>query len=377
MVFAREACGMGEDGARERIQKGISWEEFCDTLKAAGQTILHPDAPGDDLTRAEGFRYLSRLARASLEAFMEYSDPLAPVLFRPVHETIKMGADNPDNYYQWAAISGEHEYRISGSRGSIHYLGLGTYAGFYGSGGRSGQTGYLEGRDLQAGPDGQLEINLSCRKQPGNWLPMEPDTSSLIVRQTFLDRETETIADLKIVRTDGDGMPTPVTPERIDTALGSAGRLVVAAAAMFGNWAHDFSKHVNKLPPFDPDVSLAAHGDPNIHYYHSYWKLASDEALVIEVTPPECDHWNFQINNHWMESLDYRYHRISVNKHTARVRPDGSVRMVVAHEDPGTDNWIDTAGHPHGTMCLRWIRAKHHPQPETRVVKMADLKGGP
>ena len=91
------------------------------------------------------------------------------------------------------------------------------------------------------------------------------------------------------------------------------------------------------------------------------------------MTPPECFTWNFQLDNHWMESLDYRYHRITINKHTAQVRDDGSVQIVVAHEDPGVPNWIETAGHRHGTMCFRWIRAADHPQPQTRVVKLAEL----
>ncbi len=53
----------------------------------------------------------------------------------------------------------------------------------------------------------------------------------------------------------------------------------------------------------------------------------------------------------------------------------GSVRIVVAHEDPGLPNWIETAGHHQGTMCFRWIRADEHPQPQTRVVKLAELRG--
>ena len=103
-------------------------------------------------------------------------------------------------------------------------------------------------------------------------------------------------------------------------------------------------------------------------------ELAPDEALVIDFTPPECEYWNFQLNNHWMESLDYRYHRIDVNHHGAVPAEDGSVRLVVAHEDPGTANWLDTAGHARGTMCLRWIRADHHPDPRTQLVKRADLE---
>ena len=358
-----------------RLLSGATWNEFCETLKTAGNVVLSRTAPADELTRAEGFRYLSRLVRAGLEAFVEHADPLAPVLFRPVHETVKMGADNPDNYYQWARIGGDQRYVIRGRRGTINYLGLGTYAGTYGAGGRSAQTGYIEGRDLQLEPDGAFEVLLSQqRPESGNWLPMEPDTSSLIVRQTFLDREHETIAELSIERVGGDPGPTPVTPERMDQALTSAGRLVVGASMMFASWAADFRKRVNELPRFDDNTSLAAHGDPNIAYYHSYWELGLDEALVVEVTPPPCEYWNFQLNNHWMESLDYAHHRIAINKHEARLEPDGSVRIVVAHSDPGLPNWLETAGHERGTMCFRWVRAEVHPQPQTRVVKLVELK---
>ena len=114
-------------------------------------------------------------------------------------------------------------------------------------------------------------------------------------------------------------------------------------------------------------------GDPNIAYYHSYWELAADEALVIEVTPPECEYWNFQLNNYWMESLDYRHYEVCINKAGARLNDDGSVRLVVAARDPGVFNWLDTAGHAFGTMCFRWVRAPEHPQPRTRVVKLSEL----
>jgi len=364
---------LSTDEARLRLMSGEAWDEFCDTIKAAGKTILDERAPGDPLNRAEGFRYLSRITRAALKAFVEYADPLAPVLFRPVHETAKMGADNPDFFYQWASISGRHEYRITGRRGTVHYLGLGTYAGQYGGGGRSGKTGYLEGRDLEIASDGGFEIAVSRERHQGNWLPLAPDSSSVIVRQMLLDRQNETVADLRIERVDGDGKPGPLTPESLEAGLGMAGRLVMGAAAMFSGWAGDFKKKVNQLPEFGQDIALAAHGDPNICYYHGYWELQADEALLVEATPPECDYWNFQLNNHWMESLDYRYYPISVNKRTAKYRPDGSVRIIVTLENPGVDNWLDTTGHLCGTMCFRWVRAKAHPQPTTRVVKLSNL----
>ena len=367
---------MPDHDADARVLSGAVWRDFCRALERAGDTILRPGSPMDPFDRAEGFRYLSRLVRVALESHLEFADPLFPVLRRPAHETVKIGADNPDNHYQSAAIDGAHEYRLWGTRGTVHYLGFGTYAGGYGSSGRRGQTGYVDARDLEIGPDGRFELVISCRRPADgrNWLPMEPDTSLLIVRQTFQDRARERVAELAIERIGARGAPAPLTPELLDRGLQAAAAYVQGTAALFADWAEGFAKRPNELPRFDPAVAAAAHGDPNIVYYHGYWQLEPDEALVVEVTPPRCAYWNFQLNNHWMESLDYRYHRIAVNHCDAVAEPDGAVRIVVAAEDPGLPNWLDTAGHRRGTMCLRWVGAEHHPDPTTRVVPLGALR---
>ena len=357
----------------ERILSGRSWEDFCDRLRDAGEVVLRDATPMDAFDRAEGYRYLSRLTRVALESYIEAADPRAPVLRRPSHESVKIGADNPDNHYQSAAISGAYEYRLSGTRGTVHYLGFGTYAGNYGSDARMGQSGYLEAADIEIGPDGRFEVHLSCEPRPGNWLRMEPDTSSLIVRQTYEDRAAETIADLAIERVDAPNSPDPVTAEFVDEGLQAAANYVFGTASLFTDWAESFASRPNELPLFDSERARAAHGDPNIVYYHGYWELGEDEALLVEVTPPRCEYWNFQLNNYWMESLDYRYHQIALNHHGAALEPDGSVRLVVSHRDPHHPNWIETAGHRRGTMCLRWIRAESQPQPATRVVPFDSL----
>ena len=366
-----------EDAAAERVASGRSWEEFCDTLKAAGAALSFPGAPRDAFSQAEGYRYLSRLTRAGLMAFVEHADPKAPVLHRVADEITKLGADNPDNHYLTAAVSGEYEYSISGRCNTVAYLSFGTQAGHYGQGGGLPPTGYIEAKEIEMDDDGRFELLLSSDPREKNWLPMSPDTGMLIVRQTFLDRSTEVPADLHIERINcsaEEKRPSPVTPGALDAGLRSASTLVAGASLLFAKWARDFQRHSNALPRFDQGVSNAAGGDPNITYYHSHWSLADDEALLIEVTPLECEYWNFQLNNYWMESLDYRYHDVHTNKHLAQYEADGSVRLVVAHEEPGLPNWIDTAGHASGTMCFRWVRSDAHPEPRTRVVKLRELK---
>lgn len=369
-LFTLRMKGMTlDDESEKRIVTGTAWEEFCENLKPAGAALLYGDSPKDGFNQAEGYRYLTRLVRASLEAFVEYSDPAYPVLRRMVHETVKMGADNPDNYYQNAKISGEYEYRIKGHRGTVHYLGFGTQRGDYGKTGNMEPSGYLEGSELQLNADNTFEIIVSKDRHEGNWLPMAEDSSILMVRQTFLDRDNEKLAELTIERTGGDAQPAPITPKLIDDGLVSAGAFVAGASMFFSRWSHGFKKNKNKLPRFDQSLSNAAGGDDNIAYYHSYWELEPNEALVIETTPPECEHWNFQLNNYWMESLDYRYFNVHINKHSAVYNDDGSVTIVVAHNNPNSPNWIDTVGHRQGTMCFRWVKASAHPEPSTRVVE--------
>ena len=376
-AFVRRVRGKTlDDVADQRVTSGQSWNEFCDSLKAAGAALNFPGAPRDPFSQAEGYRYLSRLARAGLNAFVEHADPKAPVLHRVVDETTKLGADNPDNHYLTAALGGSYEYKITGKRNDIAYLSFGTQSGNYGQGRGLPPTGYIESDEIEMDPDGNFELVLSSTPQGANWLPMTPETGILVVRQTYGDRSTETPADLTIERINcppDERRPSHLTARALDEGLKKAGALVMGAPLLFAKWVRDFAKHSNELPMFDPDVSLAAGGDPNITYYHSHWALAPDEALVIEVMPPECEHWNFQLNNYWMESLDYRHFTIHTNMALAHYESDGSVRLIVAHDDPGLANWLTTAGHSSGTMCFRWVRAAQHPQPGCRVVKLASL----
>lgn len=375
----RKLRGLSHREVKEnRITTGKAWSDFCDELKAAGQVILSSGTPEDPLQRAEGFRYLSRLTRAGLEAFVEYNDPLFPEFRRMVHETVKMGADNPDNYYLNAQISGAYTYKITGKRNTIDYISFHTQNGNYGSTGGMAPCGRLEDSELKLEKDGTFEIFLGPEPRGKNWLKTEPDTSLVMVRQTFADRHSEIPAEMEMTNLSAPDKPAPFSAERMDEGLKTASLFAGGASLLFTRWAKGFQKHTNSLPLFDPGISNAAGGDDSIIYYHSYWKLEEEQMLVIDVNPPACDAWNFQLNNFWMESLDYRHFRIGINKHTAVPEPDGQIRVVVSHRDPGHPNWIETAHHREGTMCWRWYRLHEGAvpvQPRCRVLSHKEMTG--
>ena len=362
----------------EKIQNAETWAEFCDLLKKAGDVILREDLETSLFDRAEGHRYLGRLLRAGLLSFAENPGPLHPY-FRTLPDGVKMGLDNPDNYYLGAPIDPAYDYRIRGQRGTIHYMSFAAQdMNFEAREEISGGAGHLNDAELEYAADGSFEIIASKREQPGNWIRMTDHTKQILLRQTFLHRNREVPVTVEIECLQAEGPPPPLEPERVEGMLKGGALYAIGAAQWFADWVLDFLNHapINDFHLPDMEKHRAMGGDPNIRMWLGVWKLAPDEALVIEATPPRCDYWNFQLGNIWAESLDYRDRKIHVNNGGAVYREDGSFRLVVAHEDPGCDNWIDTAGHHHGTMALRWVRTDAHPQPAARVVKIDAVRRG-
>ncbi|MGZ3145122.1 DUF1214 domain-containing protein [Lentzea chajnantorensis] len=348
-----------------------AWSRFCRALEEAGRVVLSEQAPDTPLDRAEGYRYLARLTREMLYSCLDNADPDFPRF----HELdlVKIGADNPDNVYLSANIRGDRTYRITGTRGSIAYFSIGSKANRYAKDGTMASTGELSGADLVTAPDGTVEIIASAQEQGPNWLPLAPDSTGLVVRQTYLDRTTEVPGQWHVEQVGGPAEPAPLTPEFLAKALHRAALSVHGTAATFAHWTRTFMARPNELPDFGQEVFQRAGGDPEIVYLHGYWTLRPGEAWVVETDVPDCPYWNFQLGNWWMESLDHR-RKITVNKHTAVLDRTGRLTIVVAERDPGVGNWIDTCGHTSGTALLRWLGATEHPIPKCRVVALEELR---
>jgi hypothetical protein len=309
-----------------------------------------------------------------LESFVEGSGTRFPRV-RTIPDQVKIGSDNPDALYQTVNLDGRHDYRLWGTRGTVHYLGLGAYTGNFGGNQEDlGLIGYLDDHDLEVAEDGTLEVILSTEAHDGNWLEIGPSGGLLNIRQFFLERDAEEPGRYQVERIGTTDEPPPLTPTTLYNSLIGAGLFVEGCARMFSDWAAGWAAaHPNQLIIPPDDTGQAAWADPNQVIHHGYWTLEADEALVIDVELPECFYWNFQLDNIWMESLDYRYHQVTVNAHSATYESDSTLKIVVAASDPGIGNWIDTVDHRHGAMSLRLNQAEGEAVIDTRVVKLAAL----
>ena len=344
------------------------WDAFCERVREVGHQVL-AEAPDDPFDRAEGLRYVTRLARHFLRASLEDADPAA---VRLTTETPKIGLDNPDYVYFGARLSPAFEYRLRGRLGDASLIGFGTFSGGLGTPQGLVRDGYLTSDALSPDADGRFEIALSREEREGAWLPLGPETNALQVRQTLLDRRHQTPATMELVRVDGGAPPAPLEPERFARGLARAGGMLAGTVAQFLGWTRSFQAHTHEVREIDPALLRFAQGDPNTRYLYAYWELADDEAFVVSFRPPACDYWNLQVGNHWLESFDFLHYRTHVNHRTASIGDDGRVQVAVASRPCGFANRLETAGHRRGALALRFVGADETPPIEARVVRIGE-----
>ena len=77
-----------------------------------------------------------------------------------------------------------------------------------------------------------------------------------------------------------------------------------------------------------------------------------------------------------MQTFDYVNRQVSLNRRQTRLESDDSWRMVIAHEDPGVPNWLDTEGRAIGIVFYRYMLATGPVvTPQAEVVPLDQLRG--
>ncbi len=361
-----EAARAG-DATADDLLSGRAWSHLLDSLRKASAVVLSDGVPRNEADVAAGFRHLLVLLGTGLDqALRAETDPVLAVRPSGVDGVYKWGMDCPDCIYTGAPLRGGETYRLWGNRGSARYVGLQSMAGM-----ASSANVLLD--ELNLGPQGEVELILSEDFQEGNWLPTAANATQLVVRHFFYDWEREVASSLSIERISKrtKGTPRPAVDQRavIARQLIALGDFVVGNLDFFLQFSRPEAPNTF-LPPLDGTaMGAAAENRPVI----GSWELGPDEALVVEVSPPQGLYWSFSLGNPWWETIDYGRHQSSLNGHQAEVDDDGIMRTVIAHEDPGVANWLDTAGHSAGPVILRCVRTDTAPVPTTRVVPFSDV----
>jgi hypothetical protein len=335
-------------------QLAEAWREFCERLEGLGGIMLREATPRNEIDQAEGYRFLCRLLRSGLEQGFEFAKEPG-VAFREKDRYLHVGFTSPDQDPLTCNIDPGKDYRITGIRGTNAGLGILAMAPA-----TMQHVGWLN--------HGDLEIIASQRKHPGNWLQLSEHSSLLVIRCNFNDRANETRAQFAI-----EEIPTastlrqPITADAVIRGLRAA---LLGTSVMSGRmveWAEELVTRPNQIGVLESYTKSS--GSPDHNFRFGYFDVPPGHALEVCFTPPECDNWQFQIGNWWVENLDnYADGQGWINKARARVDDDGGVTIVASPEEQTARNWVDTFGRRTGIMGLRIIRGAVSPPVSVRLI---------
>ena len=111
------------------------------------------------------------------------------------------------------------------------------------------------------------------------------------------------------------------------------------------------------------------------HYYQGLFRLEPGQVLLLETELPQtARYWNVQLSDMLWNSVDWMNRQSSLNGAQAHIDADGKFRAVIALDDPGVPNWLDTGGNSEGAIMLRWTEASSGPAPSLRLIDLTDLR---
>jgi hypothetical protein len=372
------ACGDGTDDHA----LAAAWDGFCDRLKAAGRDAFKDRNPAEPLARADAFRFLTQNLGQAFDLALETRDTRYPALHAFCGPNRKLGGDCADFTYHQAWIDGASTYRISGNRGTARFFNL-TVQGPRPERMANGKPPLHEpfgdvpeanllGHQLDCAWDGSFELIVGGPQRPGNWLPTTPGSRKLFLRQGF-DRWGEEPAALRIERI-GMEAPRPLpTPSTMIEAMGWAGDFLTGMMADWPDWSFaNGGVDEARVNAFPPPLDTGDDRKRGRAACAMHWAIGGDEALIVEFDAHD-GLWMLTNGGVFMNSMDYLYRPVSFTPARTRVDGDGRIRIVMAHEDTGHANWMDTQGFVRGNLTYRHMLDGAPVPLVTRLVKRSEL----
>jgi hypothetical protein len=179
---------------------------------------------------------------------------------------------------------------------------------------------------------------------------------------------------VRIERIGGEGLSPPaLTPAEMARRIDEARDWIVKSFHYWNRYVDNAYRKVGANVLIAPGAAQG--GAKDIAYGFGFFRLADDEAYVIEGAPPDAWFWNIMLYNlGWMESLDFGNRVTSLNGHQMQIDDDGRYRVVIAHRDPGVPNWLDTTGLHEGMIATRYIRTADVPAQTGQLVKFDQIR---
>jgi hypothetical protein len=349
---------------------------YLGDLDAAANEIANTWRPGDRKYRADIYRQIMMSLSFSYFAYFhaDAEHPDWSPLWNPVY-TLQ---PNPDDIYLYSPIRGDLTYRVSGNRGTCKILSFTTVHGLPGMVDTSDEIGHrldIDDRDIEIGPTGDFELLFSAERPAGyvgNWTPIDPAANLMMIRARSYDWGAEADPRLSIECLSPVGIKAPLTPEEVIERIRLMAKFPVRSSHLFYNLQNALKARVGVNVV---ELQRTKRGLSKQVYWPAAYQFSPGEALIIETElPGKAFYWNIQINDPYFNAVEYVYRFSSLNGATAKVGPDGKLRAVIALEDPGVPNWLDTAGFTEGTLYGRWYDCDSSPQPTIKRIPLKDLR---
>lgn len=350
-----------------------------DAIAAAERQIAAAEFIDSDADLAEGYDYLAGSIAAVLQQSRTH-DKVHPVLHTSTGPYTKMGLDNPDTLYYHADVVPDGTYRIRGIRGSTVDLSFQVLRGDYTPSEVPGGDDAFDDRRLTIADDGSYELTFGppIDDAPSNYFVLGDGASMLAIREVYGDWIAEHKGSVTVERLDTRDEPArPLDSARAARQYATAAKLLTSRIHTWFNFPKWFylDEPVNTLTVPRPTPGGLSTQFSSVGHYD----LAPDQAMLITVPVSDSPYQGFQLGSLWYISLDYVHHQTSLNSVQAQHDPDGMIRMVIAHRDPGVTNWVETTGRRRGILQFRWQRSDAPIDgslgPTCEVVDLAEVPG--
>jgi hypothetical protein len=286
----------------------------------------------------------------------------------------RWGLDNPDTVYRVIPISGAERYVIRGKvalgrRLTENYFSLWDPT--------MNSVAVQNGKELVLEADGSFICTVDCEPANGriNHIQSTDTAHEFYIRDVVMDWSKEMINELSIERLGPPPKRPPLTDDEQAELTASFLNRYYTSTARWND--QTLKKPVNG---FDFTIDRDTDGAQRSQIYiMGHFKLADDEALVINLRTGGADYFIVPITNWCGTTNAVNTRTASMNKAQSVANADGTYTFVVSTKDPGVHNWVDPCDMHEGILTLRWAEFPGGAPGQdlgatSKVVKLADLK---